>query len=84
MGEVKEPLIDKTFVSIGPCYAETIFNFFKPLFRYSISIRLNLPEKLPAIKKIAELFNDTEPDSMVIVIMRDEFSVIEDALNYKQ
>jgi len=84
-GEVKDPLVDKTLVSIGPCYSEGVFDLFKSLYRYSIWIRINIDvygrqAEEYNISKIKELF-DLKPNSAIVILTQDnDFKLISEAI----
>ena len=77
--------INKSFFSLGPCYAEDIFNLFKAVFKESAYIRINLGDnfgqdaKNHQINEIRKLFT-LEPNSAVIIVTQDYFEYIEQAL----
>ena len=85
-GKADDALINKTFVSLGSCYSENIFDLISPLFKTSLWIRTNLGNGYKEdgvshnIKKIRELFDLTK-DSTVIVIVQDYFEFIQKALD---
>ena len=84
-GEVKNAVIEKKLISLGPCYSRDIFDLFKPLFRYSEWIRTNQAEsygkeaKQFLLRKINDLFI-LQKNSAVIIITQDSFDYIKAAL----
>jgi len=90
-GKVEKAIINKDLISLGPCYAEMIFEMFNSLFNHSSWIRTNTrviygeKAKRHAVGKIKELFV-SPPASAVIIITRDfndaidTFEYIRDAL----
>ena len=77
--------LNKTLISMGPCYSENIFELLRPLFSSSIWIRINLrvvygeTVKEYTIKEIQKLF-DLKAGAGIIVITQTDFEYIQEAL----
>ena len=76
-GRVRSPApSQKSFFSIGPCYAENVFELLKNVFKESVLMRTNMNDgsgtdaTLYQIKEIRKLF-DLKPNSAVIFITKD-------------
>ena len=79
--------VNKSFFSLGPCYAEDAFILFRNVFKESVYIRTNLGDqygseaKKRQINEIRKLFT-LEKDSAVIVLIINTHYREEDDIEY--